>query len=77
MNTSQTTQQLRELKLHAMAHMYETSAQLPVHQQPSAHELVAQLVQSELLDRSDRKTKLLLKLQPFAKQQRTSNQLLE
>lgn len=61
MNTSQTTQQLRELKLHAMAHLYETTAQMPVHQQPSAHELVAQLAQSELLDRNDRKTKLLLK----------------
>ena len=61
MNISQTTHQLRELKLHAMANLYENAAQLPVHQQPSAHELIAQLAQSELLDRNDRKTKLLLK----------------
>jgi len=61
MNTTQTTQQLHELKLHAMASLYEAIAQLPVHQQPQAHELIAQLAQSELLDRNDRKTKLLLK----------------
>lgn len=61
MNISQTTQNLRELKLHAMANLYESTALMPVHQQPSAHELMALLAQSELLDRSDRKTKLLLK----------------
>ncbi|MCX6189883.1 MAG: IS21-like element helper ATPase IstB [Bacteroidetes bacterium] len=44
-----------------MANLYETMAQMPVHQQPSAHEMIAQLAQSELLDRNDRKTKLLLK----------------
>ena len=62
MNISQTTHQLRELKLHAMANLYESTAQMPLHKQPSAHELMAQLTQSELLDRNDRKTKILLKL---------------
>lgn len=62
MNISQTTHQLRELKLHAMANLYESVAQMPVHNQPSAHELMAQLAQSELLDRNDRKTKQLLKV---------------
>ena len=62
MNTSQTTQQLRELKLYAMANLYQSAAQLPIHQQPSTHELMAQLAQCELLDRTDRKTKMLLKL---------------
>ncbi len=61
MNTSQTTQNLRELKLYAMANLYESATQLPIHQQPSTHELMAQLAQSELLDRTDRKTKMLLK----------------
>jgi DNA replication protein DnaC len=61
MNTSQTTHQLRELKLHAMAGFYENVTRMPVHQQPSSHELVAQLAQSELLDRNQRKTTLLLK----------------
>lgn len=62
MNTSQTTQHLRELKLYAMANLYESTAQLPIHQQPSTHELMAQLAQSELLDKTNRKTKMLLKL---------------
>lgn len=62
MNTSQTTQHLRELKLHAMASLYESASQLPIHQQPGTHELMAQLVQSELLDKSNRKTKMLIKL---------------
>ncbi len=62
MNTSQTTQHLRELKLYAMANLYESAAQLPIHQQPSTHELMAQLAQSELLDKTSRKTKMLLKL---------------
>ena len=61
MNISQTTYQLRELRLHAMANHYESVALLPVHQQPSAHELMAQLTQSELLDRGNRKTQLLVK----------------
>ena len=61
MNTSQTTYQLRELKLHAMATLYENTALLPIHQQPPTHELVAQLAQTELLDRNERKTKMLLK----------------
>lgn len=61
MNISQTIQQLRELKLHAMADFYESSSQMPVHQQPSAHELMAQLVQTEMLNRTDRKTKILIK----------------
>jgi DNA replication protein DnaC len=62
MNISQTTTQLRELKLHAMANLYESLALLPTHQQPSAHELMAQLTQSEVLDRNDRRTKMLIKL---------------
>jgi len=61
MNISQTTQQLRELKLLAMANLYESTALMPTHQQPSAHELLALLVQSEMMDRNDRKTKLLVK----------------
>lgn len=52
---------MRELKLHAMADLYDSIALMPIHQQPSTHELIAQLTQSEMLNRNDRKTKLLLK----------------
>jgi DNA replication protein DnaC len=61
MNTSQTIQQLRELKLAAMADSYTAITKTPVNQQPSAHELLAQLTQAELLYRSNRRTNLLLK----------------
>jgi len=61
MNTSQTTQQLKELKLHAMAGFYENVTLMPVHEQPSANELIAALAQCELLDRNQRKTRLLIK----------------
>lgn len=61
MNTSQTIQQLRELRLTAMAESYEAITRTPVHQHPSAHELLAQLAQTELLYRSNRRTQSLLR----------------
>lgn len=41
MNTEQTLQQLKTLKLHGMATTYKAIADLPTHQQLEAHLLVA------------------------------------
>ena len=47
MNTQQTLDQLRSLKLHGMAKAYEVARSLPVHDQVSGDPLIAQLVESE------------------------------
>lgn len=62
MNTTETLQQLQQLKLHGMAASYHTQLELPVHQQLEAHELIAQLTQSELLARNNERTTYFLKL---------------
>ncbi len=48
MNTEITLQQLKELKLSGMARSYESVLQLPVHQHPEPHALIAQLTDAEL-----------------------------
>lgn len=62
MNTTETLQQLQQLKLHGMAASYHTQLELPIHQQLEAHELIAQLTQSELLSRNNERTTYYLKL---------------
>ena len=62
MNTTETLQQLQQLKLHGMAASYHTQLELPVHQQLEAHEMIAQLTQSELLARNNERTAYFLKL---------------
>lgn len=62
MNTTETLQQLQQLKLHGMAASYHTQLELPIHQQLEAHELIAQLTQSELLARNNERTTYYLKL---------------
>jgi DNA replication protein DnaC len=62
MNTTETLQQLQQLKLHGMAASYHTQLELPIHQQLEAHELIAQLTQSELLARNNERTNYYLKL---------------
>lgn len=62
MNTTITLQQLKDLKLAGMARSYETVLQLPLHQQPEAHLLLAQLTEAERQSRTHRKTQLYLKL---------------
>lgn len=62
MNTTQTVEQLQRLKLHGMVASYTTQLELPVHQQLEAHELIAQLVQAEMLNRNNERTNLYLKL---------------
>ena len=62
MNTTVTLQQLRDLNLLGMARNYETVLQLPAHQQPEAHLLLAQLVDAEQQQRIWHKTQFFLKL---------------
>lgn len=60
MNTDQTEKQLQQLRLKAMAQHYTFVLSMPVHQQPDAHTLVAQLAEHEQYYRTNRKTELLL-----------------
>lgn len=62
MNTNATLEQMKELRLSGMAHAYQQQLELPVHQQLENHQLVAQLVQTELLSRQQEKTTYYLKL---------------
>lgn len=47
MNTNATLDQMKQLRLTGMAATYQQKLELPLHQQLEAHELVAQLLQSE------------------------------
>lgn len=62
MNTAQTLQQMQQLRLNGMYNAYKSQLELPLHQQLEGHDLVAQLVQSEQLNRSNEKTAYYLKL---------------
>jgi DNA replication protein DnaC len=62
MNTSITLQQLKDLKLTGMARHYESVLQLPLHQQPEPHELIAGITDAELQSQTHYKTHLYLKL---------------
>ena len=62
MNTTQTLQQLRELKLNGMAATYQSQLEQPLHQQLEAHDLIASLTQSEILNRDNERTIYYLKL---------------
>jgi DNA replication protein DnaC len=62
MNTTETLQQLHQLKLIGMAASYKAQLELPLHQQLEAHDMMAQLVQSELLSRNNQRTSYYLKL---------------
>ncbi len=62
MNTTATLEQLHELKLAGMARSYEAIVQMPLHQQPEAHALIAQLTQAEKQNRVHYKTQIYLKL---------------
>ena len=62
MNTTATLQPLRDLRLEGMARSYESVLQLPVHQHPEGHALIAQLTDAERQNRIQYKTQLFLKL---------------
>jgi DNA replication protein DnaC len=61
-NTDQTIEQLMQLKLHGMAQAYGTTLRLPSHELPTAHELMAMLVDAEQHSRTHQRTQLYLKL---------------
>jgi DNA replication protein DnaC len=62
MNTTQTLEQMQQLRLQGMHSAYRSQLELPIDQQLEGHDLVAQLVQSEQLSRSNEKTAYYLKL---------------
>ena len=62
MNTTQTLEQMQQLRLQGMHRAYRSQLELPMDQQLEGHDLVAQLVQSEQLSRSNEKTAYYLKL---------------
>ncbi|MGG5502314.1 ATP-binding protein [Myroides odoratimimus] len=62
MDTEKTVEQLKNLRLTAMANRYQAACQLPIHEQQNVHELLANMVQAELEFRQETKTKRLLKV---------------
>ena len=60
MNTENTLQQLRELKLPGMEQRYRVACDMPLHQQPGPHEMIALLAEAELLQRQNAKTQMLM-----------------
>jgi len=61
-NTDQTLEQLKQLKLLGMAQAYGTTLTLPAHELPTAHELMAQLAEAEQHSRTYQRTQTYLKL---------------
>jgi DNA replication protein DnaC len=61
-NREETVSLLKKLKLHGMADMYESVLGLSVNQQPSSHELLAQMAHAEEKYKADKRTKMYLRL---------------
>lgn len=61
-DTNKTIENLEFLKLQGMAEAYEAILSMPSHQLPTVHELISRLVEAEMQDRSERRTKLYLKM---------------
>lgn len=62
MNTTQTLEQMQQLRLQGMYQAYKSQLELPLNHQLEGHELLAQLLQSEQQHRSNEKTAYYLKL---------------
>jgi DNA replication protein DnaC len=62
MNTTETLHQMQQLRLQGMQQAYKSQLELPMDQQLEGHDLLAHLVQSEQLARSNEKTTYYLKL---------------
>lgn len=60
MNTTQTLEQMRELKLTGMLHSYQSQLELSINHQLEGHELIAHLVQAEKSYRGDARFVALL-----------------
>jgi DNA replication protein DnaC len=65
MNNQATAERMRKLHLLGMAQTFEAFLQLPIHQQPSAEQLLAQLLDSEYEYRNHRKTELSIRKARF------------
>lgn len=61
MNTSQTLDQLKSLRLNGMYEHYADVLCMPSHDLPDTHNLIAMLTQSEMLYRANRKTQIYVK----------------
>ena len=61
-NTNATLEQMKELKLHGMALSYEQFIRMPINQQPTSHEMIAQLLEKEAFERTHRRTQMYLRL---------------
>jgi len=62
MNTTQTLQQMQQLRFNGMHQAYSSQLDLPLDQQLEGHDLVAHLIQSEVLHRTNEKSAYYLKL---------------
>jgi hypothetical protein len=62
MNTTETLHQMQELRLQGMHHAYRSQLEQPLNRQLDSHEMVARLVEAEMLSRSQEKTAYYLKL---------------
>ncbi len=65
MNTHETISQMRALKLMGMANAYQTVCELPVDKHPGSQQLLAQIVEAEILDRQHRKTRSAIQQAQF------------
>lgn len=62
MNTQQTVEQLKCLKLKGMMQAYQSLITTPVHEQLSLHQGIARLAEAEILHRGHEKTQMYLRL---------------
>jgi hypothetical protein len=65
MNTQQTFEQLKELKLYGMAGCYDTQLHQPAEKQPDAHTIIAMMAEAEAVSRITQRTNLYLRLARF------------
>ncbi len=61
MNTQLTFDHLEQLKLNGMAKAYQATLSLPVQNQPSLNQFMAQLAEAEMQDRAEKRTALYLR----------------
>jgi DNA replication protein DnaC len=62
MNTQITLDNLTRLKLSGMAKAYQAIMSMPVHEKPSIDQILARLTESELQERTNKKTEMFLRL---------------
>jgi DNA replication protein DnaC len=62
MNTQITIDHLTKLKLHGMARAYQAILSMPVQDQPTIDQLMARLVESEIQERTNKRTDLYLRM---------------